>query len=124
MSGKILVVDDEIHIRNVITNYLTKCGFDVKGAIDGIDAVRNCIISEFDLVLMDIQMPSLNGIDAIKALQIIYPYLEIWIVSGNALQEQEEEAKKIGIKNFFKKPVMLDKLAAKIKEFINNKEKS
>lgn len=121
MKGKILIVDDEEAIRNLYRRYLEELNFEVKEASDGLEAVKNCTIEYFDLVLMDIAMTNVNGIDAIKALKIIYPELEIWIISGFISDEEIEEAIKLGVKEFFLKPLHFDDLSEKLDEFFKKK---
>ena len=68
MSHRILVVDDENHILQVLSLKLRNSGFDVSTAVDGEDALRQAIENPPDLVITDIQMPYMNGIELCNAL--------------------------------------------------------
>jgi two-component system alkaline phosphatase synthesis response regulator PhoP len=68
MSNRILVVDDETHILQVLSLKLRNSGFDVSTAVDGEDALRQAIENPPDLMITDIQMPYMNGIELCNAL--------------------------------------------------------
>ena len=65
---KILVVDDEANIRNVIKEYAEFEGYEVEEAVDGMEAVSKCKDEDFDIVIMDVMMPKLDGFSAIKEI--------------------------------------------------------
>jgi len=67
--AKLLVVDDEIKIREMIRKYAEFDGYEVKEAVDGFDAVNKCEKEDFDLIIMDVMMPELDGFSAIKAIR-------------------------------------------------------
>lgn len=68
MTHKILVVDDEAHILQVLSLKLRRCGYDVATAVDGQDALQQALESPPDLVITDVQMPYMNGIELSQAL--------------------------------------------------------
>lgn len=68
MTRRILVVDDESHIRHVLSLKLRNSGFDVDTAVDGEDAIHQISISAPDLVITDLQMPYVNGIELCRAM--------------------------------------------------------
>ena len=63
---KLLVVDDEIKIRAVIKEYAEFEGYDIDEAGDGMEAIAKCKATDYDLVIMDIMMPKLDGYSAVK----------------------------------------------------------
>ncbi|HOK41550.1 MAG TPA: response regulator [bacterium] len=116
MVKKILIVDDDELITSTLKTFLEKFNFEVKTANDGYEAVKICTIENFDLILMDIIMPNMNGIEAIKALKIIYPDINIWIISGNLTKEIKDEAIKNGITKILEKPLSMNFILKEIKE--------
>ena len=68
MTYRILVVDDETHILQVLSLKLRNSGFEVSTAVDGEDALRQALDNPPDLIITDIQMPYMNGIELCSAL--------------------------------------------------------
>ena len=67
---RILIVDDEEKIRQMIRKYAEYEGFETDEAEDGLQAVEKCSINQYDLVVMDIMMPNLDGFSACKEIKI------------------------------------------------------
>ena len=66
---KILIVDDEPHIRQLISKYASYEGYDVSCAEDGAEAVELCRFNDYDIIIMDIMMPLLNGFEASREIR-------------------------------------------------------
>ena len=69
IMAKLLIVDDEENIREVVREYAEFSGFDVEEAGDGREAVGLCRINDYDLIIMDIMMPKLDGFSACKEIK-------------------------------------------------------
>lgn len=67
--SKLLVVDDEAQIRNIIRKYGEFEGYEIAEAVDGMDAIEKCRKDQFDLIIMDIMMPNLDGFSAVKKIR-------------------------------------------------------
>ncbi len=67
--SKILVVDDEFRIRQIIRKYAEFEGYEVEEAVDGMEAIRICRQKEFDLIIMDVMMPELDGFSACREIR-------------------------------------------------------
>ena len=67
--SKLLIVDDEINIRELIKKYASFEGYDVYEALDGIEAIEKCKNEDFDIVVMDVMMPELDGFSAVKEIR-------------------------------------------------------
>ena len=80
MVGKILVVDDEPGIRDVVKTYIEYSGYSVHTASDGVEAMQLAEKENYDVVLSDIQMPGLNGLEGIKVLKEKFPDTPVWYV--------------------------------------------
>jgi len=122
---KILIVDDEKSVREMISSALRKfTDFGVETADDGAQAIKKVLSENFDLVLMDIKMPNLNGIDAIKALRIIKQDLPIIIITGFASEDEKAQGLEYGANEIMTKPISIKELVRKTKYYINTPEET
>ena len=106
MSGKrVLIVDDALFMRNTLRDIFASAGFTVAGeADDGVQAVNLYRELKPDLVTMDIVMPDMGGIDAVKAIMAIDPTAKILMCSAMGQQALVVEAIQSGAKDFVVKP--------------------
>ena len=111
---RILVVDDEKMIRNVIKEYAEFDGFEVTEAEDGMEAVEICRREDFDLIVMDIMMPRLDGYSAIKEIR---KPKQIPVIMLSARGEEYDKlfGFEIGIDDYVVKPFSPKELLARIK---------
>lgn len=118
MEGTILIVDDEEVVRTVLSKLVRSLGFDVLKAADGIHAVE--VFREnterIKLVLMDMTMPRMSGVDAFLHMQEIDPQVRVIIISGHSAESTSSEMMKLGIKKVLQKPVRLSVLSKAIRE--------
>lgn len=110
MARTILIVDDEGSIIQSLNGILTDEGFDVISANSGIKAIE--IIEEVmpDLVLLDIWMPGMDGIEALVKIKEAYPHLQVVMMSGHGTIETAVKATKLGAYDFIEKPLSLEKV--------------
>ncbi len=103
--NRILVVDDEQNIREVIKEYLTMEGFTVDTAVDGLDALEVMGNKAFDLVVTDLSMPNLDGFGLMKHALDLQPLTSIIVLSGQDTFENAIEAVHKGAYDFVAKPI-------------------
>ena len=111
----ILVIDDERSIRSVLKEILTNEGYTVQEAVDGEDGLQKLIAGDFDLVLCDIKMPKLDGMEFLtKAMEVKseVPYI---MISGHGNIETAVEAVKKGAFDFISKPPDLNRMLITIR---------
>ncbi|MCY7327842.1 MAG: response regulator, partial [Saprospiraceae bacterium] len=108
--AKILVVDDEVPIRRTLRDILEFEGYDVDEATDGLDCVSKIQREKFDVVIMDIKMPKMDGIEALERLQILSPETPVIMVSGLGTIDTAVEAVKKGAFDFISKPPDLNRM--------------
>lgn len=77
-----LVVDDGENIRSIYFRWFTQRGFDVHTAPDGFVAVQQCRLNQYDIIIMDLEMPGMNGYAAIEAIRKLHPGIPIIVVTG------------------------------------------
>jgi signal transduction histidine kinase/CheY-like chemotaxis protein/HPt (histidine-containing phosphotransfer) domain-containing protein len=114
----VLVVDDSEVNRKVATAYLRKAGHAAIEAHDGVDAVRLVAALEFDVVLMDMRMPGMDGLEAtrrIRALDGPRAQVPIVAVTANALDQHAEECRRTGMSQHLAKPFTQAELIAVVK---------
>jgi DNA-binding NarL/FixJ family response regulator len=99
MSKTVLVVDDSIPVRRTIRNlFETTEGFEICGeAANGVEGVQKAEQLRPDLIILDLAMPVMNGIDAARILHRILPAVPVILFSGHSSVVKEEEAKSLGI---------------------------
>lgn len=114
-SEQILVVDDEKRIADSITRCLTSVGFSVSCAYDGLQAVTLFNTQKFDLVLMDISMPGMDGYEAMARILELDPEVLVIIMTGFATVKSAVAALKQGAWDYLKKPFELAELIKTVK---------
>lgn len=106
----VLVVDDDPGHRNMLTTLLADWGFRVEGAEDGETAVDRCRERAFDLILMDVRMAGISGIEALREIKGYNPAIPILIMTAYSNVETAVEAIKAGAYDYLTKPLDFDDL--------------
>ena len=106
---KVLIVDDEPRIREVFRDFceLTN-SVDVDMAENGADAVEQVKQSGYDLVIMDLIMPEMAGVEAVAKIKDINPHLPVIVITGNATEKLVTQAGVRGASSVLYKPVLLE----------------
>ncbi|MCA9497817.1 MAG: response regulator [Nitrospira sp.] len=124
--GRILVVDDEPDVRKVVRLYLEKTGYDVIEAEDGKQAVREIKNGEnpllVDVILTDIRMPKLNGLEAIQFFQTEFPHVSLIVLTGFPDLTIATSLMKNGIIDYLVKPVEKEKLLTAVAKAMEQRE--
>jgi len=115
VKKKILVVDDSSSNVLLLENFLEDEGFEIEVANSGKEAIK--ILSQFnpDIILLDLMMPGLNGIDVMKSIPQTIPVI---MISANKDSKLVEEAKAQGIKSYIQKPIDFDEILKEIALYI------
>ena len=119
MSETILVVDDESSILQSLQDILTDEGFEVMTADSGLSALS--IIKETipDIILLDIWMPNMDGMETLKKIKELYPGVQVIMISGHGTIETAVKATKLGAYDFIEKPLSLEKILLTINNALN-----
>lgn len=120
INKKILLVDDEEGFLAVIKEALEMRGFDIMTAKNAVEAGIELASKSPDLILMDIRMPGINGLQACSAIKKNPKTAEIPLIVVSAVSDESEikKAYKTGIVDYFVKPVDIEKLVGRIKELL------
>src|SRR5512146_1561826 len=108
----ILVIDDEARIRDACMIVLTDKGFDVAAAHDGEEGLRMIKEKHYDIVLVDLMMPTISGFDVVAEVRNHHPDTVVIVITGYATLEHSIEAMKKGAFDFIPKPFTPDQLRA------------
>ncbi|MFQ5904679.1 MAG: sigma-54-dependent transcriptional regulator, partial [Candidatus Binatia bacterium] len=110
----ILLVDDESDFRATISDHLEEQGYQVSSLASGQEAILAAQEREFDVALLDIKMPGIDGIDLLRMLKEIEPSVEVIMLTGHATVETAVRAIKLGALDYLSKPVRLSELEVTI----------
>jgi CheY-like chemotaxis protein len=116
----ILVVDDNEDLLETFAMILKRRGYEVQTACDGVAAVDKFKEQNFDVTLMDIVMPDMNGVDAFKKIREIQPEASIILMTAYSDEELIQAAKDEGVHLIIQKPIRIDRLMELINETAGN----
>lgn len=106
MAGyKVLVVEDDLELRRTIRESLSGAGFQVREAVDGLDAVEKSCTEKPDLVLVDVNMPRMSGLECLKRLKEMDPSIIVIVMTAYSTIEDAVTAIKEGAYNYLAKPI-------------------
>lgn len=118
LTGYILVAEDDFANQKGIKAIVEKVGLKTDIVGDGVEAVERVASNSYDLVLMDMQMPKMNGYDATRALRRIGFTLPIIALTAHAMKGDIEKCLEAGCDAYLSKPIVLDKLFTTLSEFL------
>lgn len=107
---KLLIVDDEIQFLDSIARRLEMRGFDVTKAANGDDALMAAETGNFDLALLDLKMPGIDGTEVLRILKQSHRYIEVIMLTGHGSIDSAVECTKLGAFSYLSKPYELEKL--------------
>ena len=121
--ARILVADDEVDLVRIVEQALVRAGHTVSQASDGLGALKRLSLGDIDLLIIDMVMPNMNGLEAIKEIQKQYPKVKIVAISGGGTHGGPESylnvAKKLGASHCLFKPFMLNELTSIVDDLLN-----
>ena len=117
----VLVVDDDQSVRSMLSFVLGKDGYQVEEAHSGADALRKLKGRSYDLVISDIRMPDLNGIELLKKIKTHDPELPVIMITAYAATHDAIEAMKLGAEDYVTKPFNLEELKIIIAKSLHKK---
>jgi ATP-dependent Lon protease len=120
-TSQVLVVDDEEIARSNLEYILRKEGHQVATAANGLEALEKVKSQEFDVILTDLKMEKMDGIQLLESVKQLAPHTEIIMVTGYATVSSAVDALKKGAAHYLSKPIKLDELRGTVREIIEKK---
>lgn len=121
MKCKLLIVDDEKEIRNMLYNHFDFMGYQIKTSENGEKALSLMEKEKFDIVISDIMMPKMDGIDLLRSVKKNYPMVHFIVISGYVTLENALACMRHGADTFIFKPI---KDMSELENAVKNAEKS
>jgi signal transduction histidine kinase len=126
---KILVIEDEDQVRQSYDDMFSFFGYEVESVPNGREGMSRITKKDYDIVVTDLNMPEMNGIEVLKYIKKKKPYIEVIVITGYATLENAIEAMKVGAYDYFAKPIdiehvriVLSKCVQKIQSRKENEE--
>jgi DNA-binding NtrC family response regulator len=116
LKAKVLLVDDEEDFLSTLAERLESRGMKVSAVSSGEDAVAKADEQGFDLIVLDLSMPGIDGLETLKRIKAKQPDAEIIMLTGQGSIKTSIEAMKLGAEDFLQKPVNITDLMDKISE--------
>jgi CheY-like chemotaxis protein len=111
-TGRVLVVDDEQIVRDSCERVLRDAGYTVRTAGNGHDALKACRDAPVDVMLTDLKMPDMQGLDVIRAVAKEFPQVRVVIITGYPSRETALQAGRLGVFDYLEKPLSPERLNA------------
>jgi DNA-binding response OmpR family regulator len=121
---KILLVDDEQEFVETLSERIRMRDHDSEVALDGEQALKKMDDDLPDVVVLDLKMPGMDGMEVLRKIRKAYPKVQVIMLTGHGSEKDEEEARKLGAFEYLQKPVEIETLMKKVKKAYKNKFES
>ncbi len=118
-----MLVDDEERYLTTTQKLLEKKGYDVLTASSGTDALEKLVQKNIHVVVLDVKMPGMDGIETLKAIKARFPLVEVIMLTGHATVESAVEGLKAGATDYLMKPADIDELVQKAEEAFEKRQR-
>ena len=118
---KVLLVDDEQEFIETLSERLKMRELDTKLALDGEQALESVRDDEPDVMLLDLKMPGMDGMEVLRKVKKAYPGVQVVMLTGHGTDKDEEQAKRLGAYAYLQKPVDLEHLVVTLRDAFKNK---
>ncbi|WP_144460126.1 response regulator [Siminovitchia fortis] len=118
MREKVLIVDDQFGIRTLLNEVLQKEGYEIFQAANGLQALSVTEQHAPDLVLLDMKIPGMDGLEILKKMKEINPDIRVIIMTAYGELDLIEQTKKLGALAHFSKPFDIEEIRSAVKKFL------
>jgi two-component system OmpR family response regulator len=115
MAERVLVVDDEEDFLESIVRRLELRGVEADGVANGAAALELLTRKQVDVVVLDIKMPGMDGIEALRQIRRLYPEVDVIVLTGHASQEFQRLGRELGAFDYLIKPVRIETVLERIR---------
>ena len=118
---KVLLVDDEQEFIETLSERLKMRDMDAKLALDGEQALAAVEEDEPDVILLDLKMPGMDGMEVLRRIKKAYSHVQVVMLTGHGTEKDEEQAQRLGAYAYLQKPVDLERLVVTLRDAFRNK---
>jgi DNA-binding response OmpR family regulator len=115
---KVMVVDDDRDVLDLLCLVVEKLGVSCDPVTSGEEALERIRSDEFDLLILDKNLPGIDGLETARQARVIQPGVPIALVTGYASEESTSEAVDVGIDDYIKKPIDVDSFRRRVRELL------
>ena len=119
---KLLIVDDQRGIRRLLTEVFSEYGYDIDSCSNGVKALELIPVFNPDLIIMDVKMPGMNGIDVLKKIRETDKERKVIMMTAYGDQHYVNQAEALGVARFIIKPFDLNELKTQVAEIVKDKD--
>ncbi len=117
IKTRVLLIDDEVAFVEAMEKRLSHRDLNMAVAYSGLDGIKKLDEApDIDVVLLDVKMPGMDGIETLRAIKKSHPLVEVIMLTGHATVESAVEGMKLGALDYIMKPAEIDQILAKIEE--------
>jgi DNA-binding NtrC family response regulator len=120
---RMMLVDDEGRFLETTKKLLARKGYDALTATSGSEALEKLMTENVHVVILDVKMPGMDGVDTLKAIKSRYPLVEVIMLTGHATVESAVDGLKSGATDYLMKPADLDELVKKAEEAFEKRQR-
>lgn len=115
---RVMVIEDDQEMRLLLEDFIQEEGYEVRSTDNGSEAFRILAKDEFDLIITDVRMPGLSGLDILPGIRKLQPHSAIIVITAFGSEEVYTRAIERGADGYLEKPISLEKLRVMIKKVI------
>jgi DNA-binding response OmpR family regulator len=113
---RVLLVDDEEEFVSALSERLMLRGIEVDCALNGEEALARLVEKEFEVVILDVMMPGLGGLEVLRQIKTTHPNTQVILLTGHGSTREGIEGMRLGAFDYLIKPVDIEEMLAKMKE--------
>lgn len=118
---QVMLVDDEVEFLETLIKRMKKRNVDISGVKSGEEALLALDQNQVDVVILDVRMPGMDGIEALKEIKRRHPLIEVIMLTGHASVEVAVQGMELGAFDYLMKPIDIDELLYKVEDAHKNK---
>jgi len=121
-SFSVLIVDDEVEFMEVLVKRMRRRNLETFGAVSGEQALAYLDVKGADVVVLDVRMPEMDGIETLRAIKTNHPLVEVILLTGHASLSVAREGMRLGAFDYLMKPINIDELIYKLQDAFEKKK--
>jgi DNA-binding NtrC family response regulator len=121
--AKILIIEDDEEMRSLLKDFVEEEGYEAESVNNGSEAFRKLAKDSFDIIISDIRMPGLTGLDILPGIKKLQPEASIIVITAFGSEEVNRKAYERGAAAYLEKPIHLHHLRTLMNQMVSSKEK-